>query len=65
MKYHWLKLSCFSSMLADKLLVREYVEKRTNLIKLNPLVGIYNRVDDIAGLRKSGYVPDILLSLSA
>ncbi|CAK9887118.1 MAG: hypothetical protein XXXJIFNMEKO3_LKCDNKCA_00066 (plasmid) [Candidatus Erwinia impunctatus] len=37
----------FYTMLADKLLVREYVEKRTNLIKLNPLVGIYNRVDDI------------------
>ena len=34
-------------MLADKLLVRQYVEKRTNLIKLIPLVGVYNRVDDI------------------
>ncbi|MCQ8442519.1 ATP-grasp fold amidoligase family protein [Klebsiella pneumoniae] len=37
----------FYTMLADKLLVREYVEKRTNLIKLIPLVGVYNRVDDI------------------
>ncbi len=37
----------FYTLLADKLLVRQYVEKRTNLIKLIPLVGVYNRVDDI------------------
>ncbi|HFH2546567.1 TPA: ATP-grasp fold amidoligase family protein [Klebsiella aerogenes] len=35
------------TMLADKLQAREYVEKRTDLIKLIPLAGIYTSVDDI------------------
>ncbi|SEL68702.1 TupA-like ATPgrasp [Kosakonia sacchari] len=37
----------FYTMLVDKFAVREYVERRTNLVKLIPLVGIYNRVEDI------------------
>ncbi|HDV3171093.1 TPA: glycosyl transferase, partial [Escherichia coli] len=37
----------FYTILADKLAVRAYVEKNTNLVKLIPLLGIYNRVEDI------------------
>lgn len=38
----------FHTMLADKLAVREYVERNTNLVKVVPLIGVYNRVDDIS-----------------
>lgn len=41
------KRNPFYTMLADKLLVRDYVERHTNLVKLIPLVGVYHRVDDI------------------
>ncbi len=37
----------FYTMLADKLAVREYVAKSTSLVKLIPLAGVYNRVEDI------------------
>lgn len=37
----------FYTMLADKLAVRAYVERNTQLVKLIPLLGIYNRVEDI------------------
>ena len=37
----------FYTMLVDKLTVRKYVEKHTDLVKLIPLLGIYNRVVDI------------------
>lgn len=37
----------FHTMLADKLAVREYVERNTDLVKVIPLIGVYNRVDDI------------------
>ncbi|SCC19911.1 ATP-grasp fold amidoligase family protein [Kosakonia oryziphila] len=37
----------FYTLLADKLAVREYVQQRTKLVKTVPLIGVYNRVDDI------------------
>lgn len=35
------------TMLADKLAVREYIFKKTKLAKTVPLIGVYNRIDDI------------------
>ena len=35
------------TLLADKLAVREYVQTRTQLVKVIPLIGVYNRADDI------------------
>ncbi|MGU5952100.1 ATP-grasp fold amidoligase family protein [Klebsiella pneumoniae] len=37
----------FHTMLADKVLVREYVKKKSKLVNLIPLVNIYKRVEDI------------------
>lgn len=37
----------FYTLLADKLAVREYVHTRTQLVKTIPLIGVYNRTDDI------------------
>ncbi len=35
------------TLLADKLAVREYVHARTRLVKTVPLIGIYNKVEEI------------------
>ena len=39
--------NAFYTLLADKLAVREYVNSRTELVKTIPLIGVYNRADDI------------------
>ncbi|MEE7571623.1 ATP-grasp fold amidoligase family protein [Citrobacter werkmanii] len=35
------------TLLADKLAVREYVQTKTQLVKIVPLIGVYNKVTDI------------------
>jgi hypothetical protein len=35
------------TLLADKLAVREYVHNRTQLVKTIPVIGVYNRAEDI------------------
>ncbi len=49
-KMQWLKLydrNPLYTKLADKLAVREYVEQKVGKEYLNPLIGVYNRVDEI------------------
>jgi len=37
----------FYTMLADKIAVREYVARNTRLVNIVPVIGVYNRVEDI------------------